>query len=65
MPWLGWYYSTPLSKRARRLAAAKAQERAREHRAELDAQRARMEAKKRESWDRMKADIARKYSALA
>jgi hypothetical protein len=65
MIWPMNWWSGPRSKAQRRLDVAKAQERARERRAELDAQRDRMAAKKRESWERMQADIARKYSAHA
>ena len=65
MPWLSWRYTVPMSKRVRRLAVARAQERARERAAEREAIRQRGLARQRDSWDRMKADIARKYSALA
>lgn len=53
----------PMTKRERQLHAAKMRERARERQARIDADRARVAARKRGSWERMKADIARKYAA--
>ena len=53
----------PMTKRERKLAQAKAQERARERAAAREAQRQREIARTRGSWDRMMADIARKYAA--
>jgi hypothetical protein len=52
----------PLTKRERKLANAKAQERARERQAANEERRRREADKKRASWDRMKADIARRYA---
>lgn len=56
-------YARVLTKRERKLAQAKAQERARERAAAREAQRQREIQRTRASWDRMKSDIARKYSA--
>ena len=65
MIWVSLGRSRPMTKRERKLEVAKRVERARERaasRAELEAAE---QARKRESWDRMKTDIARKYAALA
>lgn len=64
MIWCPWLHSwRPMTKRERRLAALKAQERARERAAAREAQRQREIQRTRDSWDRMKADIARRYAA--
>lgn len=63
MPWVPYSSPFPTTKRERKLAQAKAQERARERAAAREAQRQREMQRTRDSWDRMKADIARKYAA--
>lgn len=60
MPWVPSLWRGPQTKRERKLAQAKTRERMREHAAQLEAQRLRAAQKKRDSWDRMKSDVARR-----
>lgn len=62
MIWSPFGYWLPMTKREWKLARAKAQERSRERVAKREAARSREVERRAASWDRMRADIARRYA---
>ncbi len=63
MLWLsGRFRPQPLSKAARRVEVARAQQRARERQNAREAERQRVLDRQRASWERMRADMARKHA---
>lgn len=62
MIWSPFGYWRPMTKRERKLAQEKARDRSRERVAKREAARRREVERRAASWDRMKADIARRYA---